>query len=289
MFIIPSYKCTGLCTYCYARDHASLFPQTMSLFTFIRLINQRKKYGKLRVNILGGEPSEWKWINQALFYCKLADVSATLFTNGLKKVKVMPDFVYLNISHYFEKAKRARVAESLEYYHKKGVRVILRYNMELKDPESNIDTIIELAKKYDFVIHLAQAVPYDICREVGERLFKTMKKIHDAGARCDSPDPKPPCMFTDEELVWLKKNTGHITRCDILSVPFVNPDGKTLQPCTRLFLFKQPETIGSPEEMRDLFAGEVELRRNKLPLKECYECDYYKRKECFGGCYALRD
>lgn len=291
MFVLPTYVCNGQCHYCYARGYQHMFPVEMSLWKFIRAAEAYKKHGdNLQINILGGEPTLWKNLNLAIRYCNFRKIRSILFTNGLGVAKVMPTTVYLNITHYFEGNKKERMIKSLEYYQEKKVQLILRYNMEEEENGDRIDTIIELAKRFNATaIHIAPATPHEINRETGDKIMKVLRKIYDAGIRGDAPDPMAPCMFSDEDLAWLRKNTKYISSCNVLGVPFVNPDGKTLQPCLRLFTFKKMEKIGSPEEIKDLFRAEVELRKQKLPLEECHDCDYYKRGECVGECFAFRN
>lgn len=244
----------------------------------------------MHIDIIGGEPTIWKHINKALLYCRLRGVHTTVFSNGLVKLKIMPSRVYLNSSQYFEKNKKERFVESLELYFKKKVRIVLRYNVEKNDSGENLDRLIELAKKYKADIHLALAVPYEINEALGAKIFEMCEKIVSFRIRCISANPIPPCMLTQKQIMWMKKNASYNSTCGIGGFPLIiNPDGKTTQICLKAYLFKEIKTESiSEDEMKAMYREEIETIKNKLPMEKCYQCKFFLQKKCFGGCMAPR-
>ena len=101
LMIAPSYRCNANCQYCYTKGYISKFKDDMDLLTFVDLVESHRKHENLNLSIIGGEPTIWKHINRALFYCNLRGVRTTVFSNGLKKLWIMPSRMYLNSSQYF--------------------------------------------------------------------------------------------------------------------------------------------------------------------------------------------
>ncbi|GEM_PF-1945980 len=289
LMIAPSYRCNANCQYCYTKGYISKFKKDMDLLTFIGLVEAHQKHENLNLSIIGGEPTIWKHINNALLYCRLRKVKATVFSNGLEKLRIMPSRMYLNSSQYFEKNRREKFIESLEFYSKKKVKTVLRYNVEGNCSDDKLDELIALAVEYEAGIHLALVVPYTIDKALGKRIFEMLQKVVAAGIVCRSANPIPPCMFDAVQLEWMRKNVGYYSACDLGSIPLINPDGKTVQPCSKMFLFKEMKKDGlSKNEIKLMYQKEMETIKNKLPMEKCYQCEHFINEECFGGCMASR-
>lgn len=290
IFIIPSYKCNGHCSYCYARRYSEAFSDEMSLIDFFRIVNAYKKKNKnLKVSIIGGEPAIWKPINLAILYCRMRNIVTSVYTNGMEKIRIVPDILSVNIFHYFDDGRKSRIIDSLEHYKGKIRKMSIRYNIEKNDSPEKLDVVIELAKRYDARIEAALAVPFVIDRAIGEKIFSMTQKIVNSGIRCFAASPMPPCMFTEDELIWLKKNVGQYSGCSIAKFATINPDGKTLQACSNVFVFKKAENrTVDQHELEDLFMSDVEMYKRNPPMEKCHNCGHYKKGECFGGCFSGR-
>lgn len=289
LMIAPSYRCNANCQYCYTKGYISKFKKDMDLLTFVDLVEAHRKHENLNLSIIGGEPTIWKHINRALFYCNLRGVKVTVFSNGLKKLWIMPHRVYLNSSQYFEKHAKEIFVENLKFYSKKKVKTTLRFNVEGNCSDDKLDELMELAVRYESDIHLALVVPYTIDKVLGERIFTMLQKVVAVGIICRSANPIPPCMFDQAQLEWMRKNVGYYSACDLGRIPLINPDGKTVQPCSKMYLFKQMKNDSlSRNEIKLMYQKEMEVIKNKLPLEKCYQCEHYINKKCFGGCMASR-
>jgi MoaA/NifB/PqqE/SkfB family radical SAM enzyme len=289
IMIAPSYKCNAACNYCYAKDCEDIFQKDMDLLTFADVVDNHKKVGGTIVSIIGGEPSIWKPINKAIMYCKLKGIEVKFFTNGIKPVKTMPSMIYLNINHYFESAKKNFVKKTIEYYWRKKVQIIFRYNLlETEDwnvLSQKIDEIIKMAVKNNSEIHFALVIPFKIGKKNGRTIFDAIKKVIESGVKCYSPNSLPPCMFDPDKLAYLKKNAGFYSMCKVGFAPLINPDGETIQPCSKWKLYKNIEKTGWPnKKIAEIYQKEFEAVRERVPSK-CKSCGYFKEKKCNVMCW----
>jgi hypothetical protein len=261
----------------------------MSFFTFAEIVDIHRKRGNLKVSIIGGEPTLWKPINKAIMYCKLHKIRTVVYTNGLETLGVLPEQIYFNINHYFEERTKERVERSLRHYYGKRTKVILRYNVLEQDAYEKLDVVMNVAKRFGTDIHLAPVVPFSITRQFGSLIVALAKKVVDAGIICQSVTPMPPCMFVEDELTWMHDHIRYYSACRFDHLPLVNPDGKTVQPCSKLFLSRQvDQNEMKPGSIELLYGKDLDALRNKLPMEKCYQCEFYKHKKCFGGCLAYR-
>ena len=294
IMIAPSYKCNASCDYCYASDYSKKFTKEMSFWDFVEIIDRHKEDEGGTVSIIGGEPSLWKHINKAIMYCKIKGLKTKVFTNGIKAVKIMPTTVYLNVNHYFDPRKEELIEKSLEYYKKKGVKIIFRYNISSSDKDSvrelfkKIDMLVDMSKnkKYSREIHFALAVPYVISKETGNLIYNSMKRVVDSGVKCSSPNSLPPCMFNDNQLEFLRNKVDYYSVCILGMLPLINPDGKTIQPCSKWNIYKDIRQIkGSMRNVSRLYEKELEKAKKKAPLR-CQSCEYFQKNKCNVACWA---
>ncbi len=293
ILIAVTYRCNGNCFYCYTKKYEKIFTKDMSLFDFFKIIKLGKKNGIKSVGIIGGEPTLWKNIEEAILFCRLIKLKTIIFTNGFRNLKVAPDKVYLNVSGYFGNRKD-QFLKTLDFYQKKYFSVIFRYNHQFRERD-NFRKIIKLAEKFKSIvkeIHLVPIVPYEIKREVGEEIFKMARNSFDLGFKIKITNPVPPCIFSPKELKFLKQNCDYYSKCTLGKLPLVNPDGKTIQLCSKLFIFKQlNEFKGSfPQNSNKIFKKEIEIFNSfsNLPLTDCFKCEFFLKGECLGGCVAFR-
>lgn len=293
ILIAVTYRCNGNCSYCYARKYEKIFSQDMSLINFIKIVNLHKKNGGNSVGIIGGEPTLWKNIDEAILFCRLRNIKTTVFTNGFEKLKIAPDKVYLNVSGYFGNRKN-QFLKTLDFYQKNNFNVNFRYNHRF-GRKNDFNEILKLAEKFKKAvreIHLVPMVPYEIKRELGKEIFKMAQSSFNLGFRTKIANPVPPCIFSSEELKFLKQNCGYYSKCNLGGLPLINPDGKTVQLCSKLFIFKNLDKFDGkfPQNAKKIFEKELEIFNSSscLPFSKCLECEFFLKKKCLGGCVAFR-
>jgi len=284
-----TYRCNADCPYCYAKNSRRIFKKDMSFIDFLDITNKYIKEGGKNINLIGGEPTIWKNINYAIIYCKLRGVTTTLITNGLKISKAKPDRVMMNVSHYLDPKTQKLFLSSIKYYSKNKIPITLRYNISLETKQAEIEKVKNLAitfKAND--IDLDPIVPFEVEKEMGEKIFKTASFFISFGVKCRLGNPIPPCIFSDNQREYLKKNAKLFFRCNAGEYMLINPDGKTISPCTKMFLPKDiSELQGSFSNVSNVYKEDLEKIKNKV-LQKCLDCDYFKEKKCFGGCMAPR-
>lgn len=295
ILVAVSYKCNASCSYCYANKTQTVFNKDMSLEDFIKIVNLLKKNGGDSLGIIGGEPTIWKFLGEAILYCKIKGIRTTVFTNGLRKIPTAPDYIYLNISQFFTPFK-SQFEKTLEFYQKKNVRVVFRYNFNEKNLSTKeLNDVIELAKKNLNVlerIDLVPISPYKIEKKLGEKTYETARTILRNGIGVRLANPLPPCVFSDKQRGFLKKNCGYYSRCNLGVLPLVNPDGKTVQICSKIPSLKKLGDFEGrfPANSKTVFRKRINKIESKdgLPFEKCLECDFFKKGDCFGGCLAFR-
>lgn len=260
----------------------------MDFFTFLDIINKFIKSGGKKVSIIGGEPAIWKHINKAIKYCKLRGLEINVLSNGLATIKSVPDSIGMNVSYFLDKKRSQNFLDSVGYYSRKGVKIVLRYNIVSGFSREDCERIAKIAKEFKVSIDIVPTVPYEPNREVGNSFFQTYNFFKDLGILCSTSNPLPPCMFTEDQLEYLKNRIKLFFKCGIGKIILIHPDGKTVQPCTKAFIPKNIEDYKwSFEEITKDYREDIVLLNKRVPEK-CKQCDYFERGECFGGCVAFR-
>jgi MoaA/NifB/PqqE/SkfB family radical SAM enzyme len=287
-FLAPTYKCNASCDYCYTKKFKDKFQSDMDFFTFLDVVNKFVEFGGKKINIIGGEPAIWKHINKAITYCKLKRLEVNVLSNGLAIIKNTPGSVVLNVSHFLDKNTSQLFLSSADYYMKNWVNITLRYNIFENFSLADCGKIGEIGKKLKASIDIVPAVPYNPSKKIGDSFFQAYKFFEAIGVPSMTSNPLPPCIFSKDQLEYLKARINISFRCRIGKMVLVNPDGKTVQPCTKAFLPKNIENYNwSFESLMDDYNSNIEVLNNKVPEK-CKQCGYFIRKECFGGCVAFR-
>jgi len=292
LLVSVTYRCNASCPYCYIGSFKKRFPKDMGFFTFLDIVNHFIKNGGKKIYIIGGEPVLWKHINRAVKYCRLRGVETTVFTNALEVMGANPDEAYINLTYYFSQPDR--ILRALAEYKKRKARIILRYNITAEEAHSRefrmdkaVDEVAKLALKFGAMVHVTPISPFDLSKDVGRNLYGFCETIVSRGIKCVIPDPIPPCVFSEEERAYLKKNCKLYYKCGLGYLPLIHPDGITVQPCARMFF---PKSLGSLDcigQVKDLYVKESEKLENDV-ASVCRECEYFKKKQCCGGCMVSR-
>lgn len=285
LMIVPTYRCNATCGFCYAKGLLKQFPKDMGLWNFIKIIERLKENGGNNLNFIGGEPALWKHLDLALIYARLRGLKTTVFTNASMRIKTDPDTVYVNIYPWLVRNKDKNIEENLKYYKEKGIRVILRYNFSSEEiNHQEIKAISELFKRLGREMHLAPIVPYEPTEKAGRVIVEVFAKFRKLGINARSANPLPPCMFSEEDLDIFRKNHHYYSACYFGSLPLINPDGKTIQPCSKIFIYRNLKEEKS-NDSRVMFAEEFKKLKSCAPTK-CKECPYFKNGKCHGGCFV---
>jgi radical SAM protein with 4Fe4S-binding SPASM domain len=284
LVIIPTYRCNASCSFCYAKNLEKQFPEDMSFWKFVEIMDCFIEAGGRGLTIAGGEPMLWEHVNKAIIYAKTRGVKVQLLTNAINRSWALPDQVYINI-HPWIYGRKEKIDSNINYFIKKGVGITLRYNFEVGvDKTREVSAVVDLLTSHKIQnIHLAPAVPYKLELKTGEEIFSVLYMFHEAGFKVSSVNPLPPCLFSGEEIKTMKDEFSFYSKCNIGSAMIVNPDGKTVMPCLKLPNFKEVDEIDF-KSSKSIFKVELESIAASVPEK-CHDCDYFMRKECLGGCF----
>jgi len=285
--VVPTYRCNISCSYCYTQNFQKDF-KDMSWETFEKVVAQLIREKGVGMQIMGGEPTVWPHIDDAIMLLKEKSLISHLLTNGIRTSSVPPTEVHLNIEHFFEGKHTAKILKTLEDYRAMHALIRFRYNLQPSDSQEKMYSIISLAKDFGIpTIHVGLAWPHPHSREFGTRAHQLCKHIRDAGIQCAMADPLPLCLFGKEELDYLLDNTNLIGICHCGVVPLINPDGCTIFPCQAVPIPRPMVEPGSFRNVAKLFEEELERIRNDMPAK-CRNCRDFLETNCQNGCLGNR-
>jgi MoaA/NifB/PqqE/SkfB family radical SAM enzyme len=256
---------------------------------FRKIVDEHQQLGGTDVNILGGEPSVWKGIDQAIIYCREKGINTTVLTNGIEPLRVFPSKVVINVKNIFYNDKKERVLKTIEFYSQNKTNLCFRYNVETEDKRSMFSQVGRLAKRHNASVVFAPVKGYAIERQIGKKLFDFANEILFYKDSVVLDNPVALCVFSVFERSFLKRNCGLYGTCNPGVNILFHPDGETIQPCSALHITKNINNIGKKMNQGLLiFKEEVQNKKLEVAKKNgCLECDFFISKECQGGCVAI--
>lgn len=286
LYIIPTYTCNLSCKSCYSKKYNDLYPEHMSWENFIAIYNKfsvRLQY----VIFIGGEATNWKFINEAILFLKNKKVKTALITNGTKRPDVMPNSVTVNANNILIGSDSKIILENLNFYKMRGVSISLRYNIDSQFHKYLHDAT-QYGINYAHSISLSVLYPLQDNRLiVGDTLYNLAKSTLEKGIRTVISRATPLCLFTNEQRDFLKKNCRLRGTCSLPTNSLViNPDGFSAQPCVELEIIENINYF-SIKEIMAKYKIETNNLKNYLP-NICSECDFFKQNECHGGCLSYK-
>ncbi len=286
--LIPTYACNANCPFCYAKKFQKKFRKEMNWQTFERVIGLSIKKGKNEVSFLGGEPTIWSYINQAVSFLKKRKIQVSFFTNGITYSKVAPDCVLINIYNFFNSTIRESIKKTIRFYKSQGVEIGLRYNLisgsSLKEDESFLKFATPLA---DY-ISISPAISYSPSRNLGNRIFKLVQDFHKRRKLVKISRAIPICLFNSQQFHYLRKECLLHTECYSQKNVVINPDGRTVFPCVNISAFSKDlfqdnlKKINADYKIFFKYLGAI------YPFSQCQECEYALDNRCQAGCLGMR-
>tara|TARA_Y100000034_G_scaffold79725_1_gene95672 strand:- start:6776 stop:8605 length:1830 start_codon:yes stop_codon:yes gene_type:complete len=288
--IETTYDCNTNCNYCYNKFLDFKRKNVLSWEKFVKIINKAKESDILEVNFMGGEPTLWLHIEEGVKLIKEKGLCSIIFSNGLKKLKNVPDIFIMHLTD-----KTLENKENINYYKKqhnqKKIKVFIATfpifeNMNENKLHKIKKTII---KDFQRVI-INIGFPYKNTKKLGKLLFDTIKYFIQYNIKVRIVNPIPLCILTQDQINFLKNNKVQFGGFCIAGLrPTIEPDGETIRPCeglqikTNLNLNK----LKNFNEIKELFIEKIQTTRYNLPL-ECKNCNYFKDKKCQNGCLVNR-
>ncbi len=299
LIVIPTYRCSSTCEYCYARPIQRKIRNDMKIEDFKKLIKWVKPQHMKLILFAGGEPTEHPDFLDFLDLCKKNRISFKILTNNLFNNKFAESlknykFRFKNIINYnpqsfYSQTQYRRFLSNLDILKKNQVPFEFYFNIRKKDKFSDYDQLIEDAKNYQADIGLCLTVPHKLdLEDESQKILYLVDQAQKKGVNCKFKRPLPRCIFSDDEWRRLKKCLKKYftySVCD-LGPLVVNPD-LTVFPCNSVFIkgasilsFKNTNHIHS------YYSVDLE-KLIKLPLdNKCRTCLYFYQHACHGGCLA---
>jgi MoaA/NifB/PqqE/SkfB family radical SAM enzyme len=286
--LIPTYSCNANCPFCYAKEFKKKFRKEMDWQMFKKVVDICLNHGKRNeVSFLGGEPTVWRHINQAVSYLKERNVQVNFFTNGINCSAVAPDCVLINIYNSFNNKIRNKIKKSILLYKRQGVEVGLRYNLasgSSTDDERFINFAVPLA---DYV-SISPAIPYSPSEELGSRIFKLVHNFHAQKRIVKISRAIPICLFNSQKFRYLREKCSLRTECYSEKNIVINPDGKTIFPCVNIPIFSLnlfKDGLPKINRVCKKFFKSLSLIR---PFPQCQKCQHAADNKCQAGCLGMR-
>lgn len=286
IYIVPTYECNLSCKNCYSKKYLLQFPDYLSWEGFIGIYEFFKRQTN-SISFIGGEPTKWKFINEAILFLRNKNKKVTLFSNGSIIPSVMPDNLILNGNNLFDSDLGSNILANLEIYKNNNVKIRLRFNIDELFTDNRIKEAIKFTKQYANSVSLSILFPTNYDKKIGQSVFNLSSGIIAESISVKISRATPLCLFTEEQRKYLKDKCKLKGQCSLPSDSIVvHPDGNMIQPCIELPKIKHLNDLRTLSP-KDLFSKEIKRLRN-IENKICNGCEFFKSKECCGGCLAYK-
>lgn len=286
VYIVPTYDCDLKCPNCYSKKYKNQYPSYLSWIDFVKAFDFFKFKTK-NVSFIGGEPTKWKFINEALMYLEDRNFITGIFTNCLKATRYRPRYVIVNGTNLLDDEFKSLIVKNIRNYMRNGVKIRLRFNLSQGITNTNISEMISLSKKYANSVSLSLQFPTPFNQEIGEVFYRLSRSLTAESIRTKISRATPLCIFTSEQIEYLKRSCKLSGQCPLPSKSIViNPDGQTIQPCVELDI-RRSLVEWSKNPSKSFFSKEIEKLRRILPTF-CNDCILFANHQCCCGCLSYK-
>lgn len=287
LYIIPTYECNLNCLNCYSKKYCNKFQNIyLSWSNFISLF-KRFKSSYNNYSFIGGEPTLWKFINEAILFLQNKRKIVNIFTNGVICLSVFPNNIILNGNNLFDHKLKKKILQNLEIYQSSGLKIRIRFNIDRNFTINRIDDAIQFSVEYADSISLAISYPIETGIEYGRILYLLSKKLAKNSIVARISRATPLCLFKKNELEFLKKKSALKGICNLPSKSLViNPDSISIQPCVEIPTLHKINEL-EYNTIKSIFEKDIKNHRNKVDI-HCTECKFYYSGQCCGGCLPYK-
>lgn len=311
--ITLTYRCNSDCKFCYEKGLNKQYKEVMDLEDFEKLLDWFEKQKIKHFFVTGGEPTVHPNFEEIIDIINRRKFRVAIFTNGLfpstfldKVIKKKESFIinYRRPEEY-PKVNSELLDKNLQSILDRKLTVRLVYNL----PHHNTDPsyLLDACKNYKIDHVLLNPILPNISKDnehisltqlnqMGSSIIKTVDILIKNDIQVVIPRPLPFCIFTTAQRLWLEKNADLHGMCVGGSRRYYINTDLSLLPCSILSTdssFKGPSVLQfkSEKEAINSYSDSMTRLKWKPLIKECLECNFYKLKECQGGCliYKLID
>lgn len=280
--IVPSYKCNLNCDYCYAKKYITEYGD-LSWDDFLDYTKLLLRNNIQSVNFIGGEPTIWPYIDQAIKLLQSMGIYVGVLTNAILHTNVLPYFVTVNGNNIIDTLED-KIVQNLKWYKKNGVKITLRFNLSKEDSDELLQHRLGLIQNYADFVSIAPIVPYKLERALGKKIVEFVKYAEKIKKPIKISRAVPICLFTSEEYKYLQKKASVYSICNPGEKQIIfNPD-KTFLPCVDL---NQKIDLSKDFSKIENELDEIVFNLRKVYAhSQCIGCKYFKIK-CQGGCFSM--
>lgn len=326
-----TYHCSRGCSFCYARGLKEKFREHMTEEDFRFLAAWARSQGWRCMRLIGGEPTEHPRFAKMLDIAGESGLTVYMTTNGLfgpeLNAPLAQSFVRsICYSYPQEDASQEQFAAfRRNFEHSANNGRIVSLSWVITHGDGSWRRVLDFARRYRartmirFSLELpgharnfGAAEARQRLRSMGDQVYAIARAAVESGVVFAFYRPLLPCIFTPEQLAFLKSVSPFLfyTRCplcldgryDSHLKLLVNPD-LTCYPCTALAA--EGAKIGpgvTRETLDEKFAPLVRAAAHKPLMDSCAACEYYlnyklklegpqdlaDRTVCQGGCFQYR-
>lgn len=308
--ITLTYRCNSDCNFCYAKGLNKQYKEVMDLEDFEKLLDWFEKQKINNISVTGGEPTSHPNFKEMIDIINRRKFRMTIVTNGLfpstlldKIIKKKESFIlnYRRPEEYSQ-VNSERLHKNLQSISDKKLPIRLFYNMSHDNTDPTY--ILDACKKYK-INHVIlsvifpnisknnEYVSFTQLNQMGSSIVKNTGILIRNGIKVIIRRPLPFCIFTTTQRLWLEKNAGLHGVCLVGSRRYYINTDLSLLPCSVLSTdstFKGPNIFqfNNEKEAIHYYSDSMTRLKWKPLIKGCLECNFYKQKECQGGCLIYK-
>jgi MoaA/NifB/PqqE/SkfB family radical SAM enzyme len=309
-FITLTYKCNSDCNFCYAKGLNKQYKEVMDLEDFEKLLDWFENQKIKNISVTGGEPTGHPNFKEIIDIINRRKFRMTIFTNGLfpstfldKVIKKKVSFIlnYRKPEEYSQVNSKL-LDKNLQSISDKKLNIRLVYNMSHDNTDPHY--ILDACKNYKInhvILHVVfpnisknnEYVSFTQLNQMGSSIVKNVDIFMKNDIQVVILRPLPFCIFTTAQRLWLEKNADLHGVCLVGSRRYYINTDLSLLPCSVLSTdssLKGPNIFqfNSEKEAIDYYSDSMTRLKWKPLIKECLECNFYKQKECQGGCLIYK-
>jgi MoaA/NifB/PqqE/SkfB family radical SAM enzyme len=257
----------------------------MSWQRFQKILNQLITNNIGRIVFIGGEPTTWKHLNRAIEVSKSLGMEVVVLTNAVLRMQQLPHAITINGNNLADPQLREKMLANLKYYREKGVRIGIRFNLNLETTPVLMWQYASYARDYADEVSISPIVPYALSKQLGKMLYDFAKLIEKNKQKATFSRALPICIFTPLQLKYLRAKCGLYSVCSPATTSLtINPDATTF-PCVDL---KIPQKIKSTlQENCVAYDSKITKLKSIPTFSACKKCKHFGA-DCQGGCLSMK-
>ena len=302
-----TYSCNRSCSYCFAKDFSERWPGEISLKeleSIFKWISKQKI--KSPVNFLGGEPTLFSKINEALGLAKKYGIEIIFCTNGIfdiRKVNVTSSAIALFGINLNDPSEYSSQELELLYFNIKNIRKTFKrisFRFNITSITASYKYLIDICERLNiYEVELSTIFPSisgknkyiqkNDLKNFSPYILKLVKDLLKHNIQIFFSGPLPLCIFSEKERNFLINKTKLHGVCGAGRDYAITPD-LTVLPCSSLAVNGPSlKSFKNEEEIFDYYKEFIDKLKWEVDLfPECKDCDFRKKKQCQGSCLVYK-